>query len=109
MDQEQIAYFQDQYSRMSDEELATLVATRRHVLSEEAVEALQRVLDRRDVSAFLGEVNAKVTDLKAQAAGYEQERERQRAANRQIPRALLIVAVAAIGIFSVAAIVRSMT
>ncbi|WP_143029316.1 hypothetical protein [Rhodoferax sp. OV413] len=94
---------------MTDEELATLVVTRRGVMVEEAVEALQRVLDRRDVSAFVGEINATVVDLKAQAAGYEQERERQRAVNRQIPRALLIVAAAAIAIFSVAAIFRSMT
>jgi len=109
MDLGRIAYSQDQYARMSDEELATLLVTRRDVLAEEAIEALQRILDSRDVSAFVGEVNAKVVDLKVQAAGHEQERERQRATNRQIPRAMLILVVAAIAIFSVAAIVRSMT
>jgi hypothetical protein len=109
MDLGRVAYFQDQYSRMSDEELATLLTTRRDVLAEEALEALQRVLDRRDVSAFVGEVTAKVVDLKAQAAGHEQERERQRVTNRQIPRAMLILAVATGVIFSVVAVIRSMT
>lgn len=109
MDLKQIAYFQDRYSRMSDEELATLVVTRRDMLSEEAVEALQRVLDRRDVSTFLSEVNEKATDVKAQVAGLEQQRERQRATIREIPRAMLVVVAAAIAIFAVAAFARSMT
>ena len=109
MDLERVAYFHNQYSRMSDEELATLVITRRDMLGEEAIEALQRVLDHRDVSVFAGEVNAKIGDLKAQIEVLDQERERQRATNRQIPRAMLIVTVAAIVIFSAAVIVGSMT
>ncbi|MGE6338463.1 hypothetical protein ACQKEU_16650 [Acidovorax sp. NPDC077664] len=94
---------------MSDEELATLMIMRRDMLEEEAIEALQRVLDKRDISAFVGEMNAKIGDMKAQREAHDQERERQRATNRQIPRAMLIVVVAAIAIFSAAVITRAMT
>ena len=109
MDQAQIAYFQGRYSRMSDEELATLYVTRREVLSEEAVEALRRTLDRRNVPELVKEINAKVRDLNAQAAGAAQELERQRATNRQIPRAMLILFVATLVIFGAAMLVRQST
>src|SRR5262245_24054761 len=106
MDLAQIAYLQKRYAQMSDEDLATLYVTRRSALSEEAVEALQRVLDRRDVSAFIRETQAKADDLNAQAAAAEEELQKQRAASREIPRAMLILVVAAVVIFLVMALVR---
>lgn len=109
MDQAKIAYFQDCYSRMSDEELANLYVTRREGLSEEAIEALQRTLDRPDVSAFVDEVNAKVKDLNAQAAGFEQEKERQRETNRQISPAMLILVIVTLLIFGMATLIRQVT
>ena len=109
MDQVQISYFQDRYARMSDEELATLYVTRREDLSEEAVEALQRTLDHRNVPELIKEINAKVDDLNEQAAGAAQELARQRATNRQVPRAMLILVAATLVIFGAALLIRQLT
>jgi uncharacterized membrane protein YqiK len=67
MDNQQIDYFLDRYSKMSDEELSHLLVTRQHGLSEEAREALGQAVQSRDPTKFQREVNATTRDLKAQA------------------------------------------
>jgi tRNA threonylcarbamoyladenosine modification (KEOPS) complex Cgi121 subunit len=109
MDHTQFAYFKDRYSRMSDEELANLFVTRRDHLSEEADLALRQVLSGKNISEFVREANATVDDLNSQAAAAAEAIDRQIAANRQIPRALAIVGIAAAVIFSAVALFRALT
>lgn len=108
MDEQKVAYFHSEYLRMSEEELAHLVVVRGRLLSDEAIAALRRVLQGRNAS-FEVELDAKVEDLRSQAAALQHERERQATVNRQIPRAMLIVALAAVIIFVTAAVFSKMT
>lgn len=64
MDSQQVAYFTDTYSRMSDEELAFLLVTRGEGLSDEARTPFRR--STRDPAAFRGELSATQADVSAQ-------------------------------------------
>lgn len=68
MDQAKVAYFHGNYSKLSDEELAHLIATRRDTLVEEAVSALTQVLKTRNLPSIETEIQATVADLRSQAA-----------------------------------------
>lgn len=89
MEANQLAYLKARYSNMDQEELAVLVATRRHVLSEEAIAALSEVFKERNLPAFVQEVREVVNDLYAQADAARLEFERQRLHKRRARKAML--------------------
>ena len=91
MDHQQIAYFVDRYSRMTDEELSYLLATRGESLSDEASHALRTVLNGRDLSAFQRELNATTSDVAAQVAHARQEAEKHEGQQRRTRTAIRIV------------------
>jgi len=77
-------YFQDAYSRMSDDELAYLLATRSETLVEEARLALSSVLKTRNLAEVNAEVEATLEDLENQAEVRNRERQEQIARQRAI-------------------------
>jgi len=77
MDADRVAYFRDRYSRMSDDELATVFINRHERLSEEANAALNQVLEQKNPAEFMQEVDAKVQDLNSQARAAAQVAEQQ--------------------------------
>ncbi|MFL6656654.1 MAG: hypothetical protein ACJ8GW_01145 [Massilia sp.] len=77
MDQSKVLYFQETYAKMSDDELAYLIATRIDGLVEEARVALNSVLQARDLKNIEIEVASTVKDLKSQAAFASQEAQKQ--------------------------------
>lgn len=102
MDDQQLAYYRNHYAQMRNDELAHLFVTRRHALSEEATTALRELLAANgSIGEFIREANQTVDDLNAQAAAARLEVERQRDTNRQIPRAIAIVSIAAALIMTV--------
>lgn len=76
MDQSKVIYFQETYARMSDDELAYLIATRSDSLVEEARFALTKVLDTRDLKNIEVEIKSTVKDLNDQAE-FESEQVQQ--------------------------------
>jgi hypothetical protein len=60
VDANQVAFFKERYSRMSDEELANLLIGWHERLSEEANAALTAVLEQKNSEAFTREVQDKV-------------------------------------------------
>ncbi|MBP1207996.1 Sec-independent protein translocase protein TatA [Duganella sp. 1411] len=86
MDQSKIIYFQETYSRLSDDELAYLIATRSDSLVEEARIALSKVLDTRDLKNIQTEIKSTVEDLNSQAE-FESERAQQQKLQRSTRKA----------------------
>ncbi|MYM32001.1 hypothetical protein GTP58_27075 [Duganella sp. CY15W] len=76
MDQSKVIYFQETYSRMSDDEIAYLIATRRDSLVEEARIALSKILDTRNLKNIETEIKSTVEDLNSQAE-FESKRAQQ--------------------------------
>ena len=83
MDSNQVAFFKQRYSRMSDEELANLLIGRHDRLSEEANAALTQVLEKKNIPEFMREVDEKFKDLNSQARAAAQAVEKQREHNKQ--------------------------
>jgi hypothetical protein len=98
MDSQQVAFFIDRYSCMSDEELSYLLVTRGEGLSAEARHALQKVLRSRDAELLHREIAATAADISAQVAYAQQEAERHARQRRRTRTALRIACVALIGI-----------
>ena len=84
IDESRVIYFQDTYSRMSDYELAYLLATRSETLVEEARLALSNVLKTRDLTIVKAEVKATIKDLEDQAQVKNREKQEQIARQRAI-------------------------
>ncbi|KPF68406.1 hypothetical protein IP84_10225 [beta proteobacterium AAP99] len=106
MDLNQFEFFKDRYSRMSDEELANLLIGRHERLSEEANAALTAVLEKKDPTAFMREVDEKVADLNAQARAAAAELQMYEDHKQRSRRALRVVFAAAVIICAVAALLR---
>lgn len=106
MDLERVEFFKGRYSRMRDEELANLLIDRHERLSEEANVALTAVLEKKNVSEFMNEINEKVNDLNRQVQAAREVEYRQRQVNRQIARAVSFVMTTAIGILALSMFVR---
>lgn len=101
MDLERVEFFKSRYSRMRDEELANLLVERHGCLSEEAEAALSAVLEKKNISEFIREINEKVSDLNRQVQAAREVEYRQRQINRQIARAISFVMTTAIGILAI--------
>ena len=78
MDTQKVAYFVDNYSRMTDEELSFLVVTRSENLSDEARHALETVIKGRDQITFKRELRATASEVTAQAHQAELEIKKQK-------------------------------
>ena len=107
MDANQVAFFKDRYSRMSNEELANVVVGRHERLSEEANAALTTVLEGKDPATFMREVDEKVEDLNAQARGAAEEIRRQNEHRARSRKALLWFFGALVVILSAVAALRT--
>lgn len=88
MEPSKVAYFQETYSRMSDDELAYLIATRRDSLVEEAQIALAKVIDSRDMKNIEAQVKLTVNDLNHQAAFESERAEQQQKLQRSTRKAI---------------------
>lgn len=98
MNDQQVKFFLERYSRMDDEELSHLIVTRGGGLSDEARHALNTVIRTRNPDALQAEMHATASDLTAQAAHAEQEAQKQiehaRTVRNAIRSACAIVVVA---------------
>lgn len=102
LDDAQVAYFLDRYSRMTDEELSFLVVTRGDSLSEEASHALRIVLDGRDPSGIRNELKATAADVGAQIQHASAEAKKQEKSARHMRMGVRIASLSllVIGIFA---------
>jgi len=102
LEEAQLAYFLDRYSRMTDEELSYLLVTRGDSLSEEAGHALRTVLGSRDPRGFQNELNATTADVGAQVQHADEEvRKKKRSARHtRIATRLASLALLVIGLFT---------
>lgn len=96
MNPQQIAYFVERYSQMSDEDLSYLLATRRESLSEEAQHALKTVLKKRDSGAFQDVMAATSADVAVQVTQKQQEAERQAKQERLVNKFFRLSCLAAV-------------
>lgn len=107
MDANEVAFFKDRYARMSDEELANVLIGRHERLSEETNAALTAVLESKDPTAFMREIDEKVEDLNAQARGTAEEVKRQDEHRARSRKALLWFFAALAVILAAVAALRS--
>jgi hypothetical protein len=101
MDPQRVAYFIENYARMSDDELSFLIATRKDQLTAEAVQALQLVIERRGPERCARELQASAVDVEAQRQQEQATIERRAATARwqlrlirQFSAALIVVGLA---------------
>jgi beta-phosphoglucomutase-like phosphatase (HAD superfamily) len=106
LDANQVAFFKDRYSSMSDEELTNLLIGRHERLSEEANEALTAVLKQKDPAKLMREVEEKVEDLNSQSRAAAAAVQRQREHNKRSRRALLLFFVAVALVLATVAFLR---
>jgi ferric-dicitrate binding protein FerR (iron transport regulator) len=88
MNPQQVSFFAERYSRMSDEELSYLIATRGGSLSEEAQTALEAVIAKRNPAAFQREFQATSADVSSQLAHTQREAERRAERDRNLRNAV---------------------
>jgi len=97
LDQQRFETVRHTYARMSDEELALLLATRRNGLTDEARAALNDVMAERDLLDFEAELQSVRTGLARHdrhADMLARNGVRRRQANRMMPVACVLLAAA---------------
>jgi len=95
LDQQRFETVRHTYARMSDEELALLLATRRNGLTDEARAALNDVMAERDLLDFEAELQSVRTGLARHdrhADMLARNGVRRRQANRMMPVACVLIA-----------------
>jgi hypothetical protein len=102
LEEAQLAYFLDRYSRMTDEELSYLLVTRGDSLSEEAGHALRTVLGSRDPGRFQNELKATTADVGAQVQYADEEIRKKKRTARHTRTAIRFASLAllVIGLFT---------
>jgi hypothetical protein len=104
MSREQVDFFVSQYSSMSDDELAYLIAAKREGLSQDAARALDIVLKQRDPEALVTALSETATEIAAQAETARKDAEEARKLERAIRRVVHAISSIsiAIGLLAVA-------